>query len=117
MVVVGEGSVAVVVGVSASLLVLALIFFLIQLPGRGGPFDLDDVGSVFCFSNIFILSLMLLIMVHTRVSGAGGVVVEHADLLNLNQTKTSLNEIFKWLIFFLGPTPCKTSLFDQSFVN
>ena len=62
MVVVGEGSVAVVVGVSASLLVLALMFFLIQLPGRGGPFDLDDVGSVFCFSNIFILSLMLLIV-------------------------------------------------------
>ena len=62
VVVVGEGSVAVVVGVSASLLVLALMFFLIQLPGRGGPFDLDDVGSVFCFSNIFILSLMLLIV-------------------------------------------------------
>lgn len=61
MVVVGEGSVAVVVGVSASLLVLALMFFFIQLPGRGGPFDLDDVGSGFCFSNIFILSLMLLI--------------------------------------------------------
>ena len=70
MVVVGEGSVAVVVGVSASLLVLALMFFLIHRGGpfdlddvgSGGPFDLDDVGSVFCFSNIFILSLMLLIV-------------------------------------------------------
>ena len=79
VVVVGEGSVAVVVGVSASLLVLALMFFLIQLPGRGGPFDLDDVGSVFCFSNIFILSLMLLILVQT--GRAGGV------LLNTQQLK------------------------------
>jgi len=83
-VVVGEGSVAVVVGVSASLLVLALMFFFIQLPGRGGPFDLDDVGSGFCFSNIFILSLMLLIIGTDRASGAAA---ERAGSL-LNATKT-----------------------------
>ena len=86
VVVVGEGSVAVVVGVSvsASLLVLALMFFFIQLPGRGGPFDLDDVGSGFCFSNIFILSLMLLIIGTDRASGAAA---ERAGSL-LNATKT-----------------------------
>jgi len=60
------------------------MFFFIQLPGRGGPFDLDDVGSGFCFSNIFILSLMLLIIGTDRASGAAA---ERAGSL-LNATKT-----------------------------
>ena len=66
LVVVGDGGVAV-----ALMLFLALMFFLIQLPRRGGPFDLDDAGNVFCFSNIFILSLMLLIVGTTGTAQQG----------------------------------------------
>ena len=64
LVLVGDGGVAL-------MLFLALTFFLIQLPGRGGPFDLDDAGNVFCFSNIFILSLMLLIVGTTGTAQQG----------------------------------------------